>query len=30
MDDLLAQLEAKYGSNAKKGGRKPAAKKRKK
>ncbi|NXF88845.1 DNJC9 protein, partial [Eubucco bourcierii] len=24
MDDLLAQLEAKYGSNAKKGGRKPA------
>ncbi|XP_064001091.1 dnaJ homolog subfamily C member 9 [Pogoniulus pusillus] len=30
MDDFLAQLEAKYGSNAKKGGRKPAAKKRKK
>ncbi|KFV65933.1 DnaJ subfamily C member 9, partial [Dryobates pubescens] len=27
MDDFLAQLEAKYGSNAKKGGRKPAAKK---
>ncbi|XP_067996475.1 dnaJ homolog subfamily C member 9 [Melanerpes formicivorus] len=30
MDDFLAQLEAKYGSNAKKGGKKPAAKKGKK
>ncbi|NXF74957.1 DNJC9 protein, partial [Sclerurus mexicanus] len=29
MDDFLAQLEAKYGSNAKKGGKKTAAKKRK-
>ncbi|XP_042674296.1 dnaJ homolog subfamily C member 9 [Centrocercus urophasianus] len=30
MDDFLAQMEAKYGSNAKKGGKKPAAKKGKK
>ncbi|NWR91041.1 DNJC9 protein, partial [Furnarius figulus] len=29
MDDFLAQLEAKYGNNAKKGGKKTAAKKRK-
>ncbi|NXL61844.1 DNJC9 protein, partial [Chordeiles acutipennis] len=30
MDDFLAQLEAKYGNNAKKGGKKTAAKKGKK
>lgn len=30
MDDFLAQMEAKYGSNAKKGGKKTAAKKGKK
>ncbi|NWU73316.1 DNJC9 protein, partial [Pterocles burchelli] len=30
MDDFLAQLEAKYGNNAKKGGKKTAANKRKK
>ncbi|XP_042645281.1 dnaJ homolog subfamily C member 9 [Tyto alba] len=30
MNDFLAQLEAKYGKNAKKGGKKTAAKKRKK
>ncbi|NWQ62536.1 DNJC9 protein, partial [Neopipo cinnamomea] len=29
MDDFFAQLEAKYGNNAKKGGKKTAAKKRK-
>ncbi|KFV16190.1 DnaJ subfamily C member 9, partial [Tauraco erythrolophus] len=29
MDDFLAQLEAKYGNNAKKGGKKTAAKKAK-
>lgn len=29
-DDFLAQLEAKYGNNAKKGGKKTAAKKGKK
>ncbi|KAJ7426906.1 DnaJ subfamily C member 9 [Willisornis vidua] len=29
MDDFLAQMEAKYGNNAKKGGKKTAAKKRK-